>query len=104
VQGQRLRAQSSLSTHGVDEQQRTDVANAGLDGRQAHQLRIELIENVGHVRIAKGRGEVEARASRIVASNGIAGDVSHHRVHISHSPTLPPRGRDSVVIATNSSQ
>ena len=58
VQRRPLGSQADLSAELVDQEQRRDLADTGLDGLERDQLAVELVEHLDDVRLVEDRAEV----------------------------------------------
>ena len=68
VQGRRLRGETELRAHAVDQQQRRDFANALLDGSESNQLIVKLLQNGADARLRELLREVDLRRRRLLNS------------------------------------
>ena len=103
VQGQSFRAEARLTTQRVDQQQRADVTNATLHWRETDQLGVELVEHVGHMRVAERGFEIETSAEVVISHR-----LFEHRVHETNIPrsrragftslSTSPIGQESVAM------
>jgi hypothetical protein len=58
VQRRPLRGQADLPAELVDQEQRRDLADAGLDGLERDQLAVELVEHLDDVRLVEDGAEI----------------------------------------------
>ena len=61
VQGRRLRGETEFRPHAIDQQQSRDLADALLDGGEADQLVVELLQHRADTRLRELLGEIDLR-------------------------------------------